>query len=535
MSEQDGTQSSSLQRPTSNKPEVWKAYWKKQDQSWRTEPEIDAERQKYLAEHRSITPNIEQGIYPFREIKLSRADVEWLLATHENGRGPVDWSDEKERNREGLDLRGADMRQEQEVFNGLPLAKLRGGLTFHEYENAPVGQREKAIVLMEGVLLAWAHLEGACLRGALLKRAFLAGTHLEGAYLAEAQLEEASLYEAQLEGANLLKAQLKGVDLRQAQLKGAIFRKAQLEEANLIDAQLEGATFESAQLKGATFTGTHLEGVCLRQAWLEGADLTRAHLEGANLAEAHLKGAVLRKAQLKGADLYWAQLEGVDLRETQLEEANLTDVKLGNEQHIGPRLADVQWGNVNLAVVDWLQMTKLGDEWEAKQEETIFGTKKGKYDRLKGYQAAVRANRQLAIALQNQGLDEAAARFAYRAKILQRKVLWKQRSFWRWFGSAMLALLAGYGYRMGRILVAYLFIVLLCAVAYFVLGMYYQPHLSFLEAVLTSVTAFHGRVFSEPFLQPGEPQIWVTAFEAVAGLVIEGVFIAMLTQKFFGK
>ena len=55
------------------------------------------------------------------------------------------------------------------------------------------------------------------------------------------------------------------------------------------------------------------------------------------------------------------------------------------------------------------------------------------------------------------------------------------------------------------------------------------------EAVLTSVTAFHGRVFSEPFLHPDEPQLWVTAFEAIAGLVIEGVFIAMLTQKFFGK
>ncbi len=88
---------------------------------------------------------------------------------------------------------------------------------------------------------------------------------------------------------------------------------------------------------------------------------------------------------------------------------------------------------------------------------------------------------------------------------------------------------------MWRILAAYLFIVLLCAVAYFVLGLYYEPHLSFLEAVLTSITAFHGRVFSEPFLRPDEPQLWVTAFEAVTGLVIEDVFIAMLTQRFFGK
>jgi hypothetical protein len=99
----------------------------------------------------------------------------------------------------------------------------------------------------------------------------------------------------------------------------------------------------------------------------------------------------------------------------------------------------------------------------------------------------------------------------------------------------ILALLAGYGYRMGRIIVAYLLIIMICAGAYFVLGMFYEPHLSFLDAILTSVTAFHGRVFSEPFLRPGDPQLWVTAFEAVAGLVVEGVFIAMLTQRFFGK
>jgi hypothetical protein len=106
---------------------------------------------------------------------------------------------------------------------------------------------------------------------------------------------------------------------------------------------------------------------------------------------------------------------------------------------------------------------------------------------------------------------------------------------WKWLGSAILALLAGYGYRMWRILVAYAIIVLLCAGAYYVLGIYYEPHLSFLDALLTSITAFHGRVFSEPFLHSGIPQLWVTAFEAVMGLVVEGVFIAMLAQKFFGK
>src|SRR5213082_3520040 len=104
MSEQNSTRATTIQRPPTNDPEAWKAYWKAQGQPWRTEPEIDAERQTYLAERRAITPDIRQGIYPFKAIepKLTRADVEWLLATHESSsmRGPVDWEDERQQQRE---------------------------------------------------------------------------------------------------------------------------------------------------------------------------------------------------------------------------------------------------------------------------------------------------------------------------------------------------------------------------------------------------------------------------------------------------
>ena len=109
MSEQDGTQATPAQAILDR--ESRKTYWAGQGQPWRTEPEIAAERQDYLAGRRAIPPDFKQGIYPFRDIALSRADVEWLLATHENGRGPVDWSDESQRARTGLDLRGADLRR----------------------------------------------------------------------------------------------------------------------------------------------------------------------------------------------------------------------------------------------------------------------------------------------------------------------------------------------------------------------------------------------------------------------------------------
>lgn len=140
MTDQDNGQVSTLQRPISDDPEVWKAYWKQQGWPWRTEPEIDTERQKYLAERRAIKSDIEKGIYPFKEIepKLTRADVEWLLATHENGRGPVDWSDKSQRERKGLDLRSADLQNVN--LSRLPLACMIGGLSRKEWLRSTLGQ-----------------------------------------------------------------------------------------------------------------------------------------------------------------------------------------------------------------------------------------------------------------------------------------------------------------------------------------------------------------------------------------------------------
>src|SRR6266581_2870389 len=91
-------------------PEEWRQHWQSQGQPWSTEPEIDAKRQEELSKRRAIIPDIEKGIYPFKGMKLSRADIEWLLTTHENGRGPVNWSNEIERKRRGIDVRGADLR-----------------------------------------------------------------------------------------------------------------------------------------------------------------------------------------------------------------------------------------------------------------------------------------------------------------------------------------------------------------------------------------------------------------------------------------
>src|SRR5260370_1219527 len=200
--------------PTS--PEEWRIHWQKQNQLWRTEPEVPLARQKELSKHRAIIPNIEKGLYPFKGMLLNRADVEWLLATHENGRGPVDWSDEKQRNRKGLDLRGADLRYAD--LQKLPLARLRGALTWRESPDLTKEQRRAAEVLLEDANLKQTHLEGAILAGVHLEKADLGRTRLEGAYLIRAHLEGAGLSEVHLERANLTGAYMERALLRRTDL-----------------------------------------------------------------------------------------------------------------------------------------------------------------------------------------------------------------------------------------------------------------------------------------------------------------------------
>ncbi|HEV2580027.1 MAG TPA: pentapeptide repeat-containing protein [Ktedonobacteraceae bacterium] len=420
----------------------WAARWQALGQPWRIEPEISLERQRHLAERRLITPDIIQGVYPFKDIALTRADVEWLLATHEDGRGPVDWSDERQRGREGLDLRGADLRRVD--LQNLPLACTVADVTWSRYVDLTDEQH------------------------------FMAAIHLEG-----------------------------------ADLKGA---------------HLEGARLEFAHLDGADVRNAHLEQATLGRAFFIGAYMASAHLEGAGFYSAHLDEAFLWDAYLQGAVLI----------STHLEAARLDRVKLADAQGVAARLIDIRWGDVNLGVVDWSQVKMLGDEHIARQSEQD-GKIKDNATRLAEYETAVRANRQLAVVLQGQGLNEISTYFAYRAQVLQREVLRRRRKAGQFLFSGFLDILAGYGYKPGRSVVAYLLVIAAFALAYALLGHTVHPVITPLGAVIFSVTSFHGRGFFPGGIPLDDPITVFAAAEAVIGLIIEISFIATFTQRFFGK
>ena len=111
----------------------------------RTEPEIGVERQEQLARCLATTPDITHSIYPFKGMKLSRADVEWLISALTKESGPGDSGDEHRKVLPGLDLRGADLRYAD--LHALPLAHLLGSLTREEWDEATAEQRAAAAVL----------------------------------------------------------------------------------------------------------------------------------------------------------------------------------------------------------------------------------------------------------------------------------------------------------------------------------------------------------------------------------------------------
>lgn len=534
--------------------------WAAKGQPWRTQPEIDAARQQQLAAQRAATGAAAGQPYPFAGAALSRADVEWLLATHENGRGPVEWDDPTQRERVGLDLRGAALHQVD--LSGLPLARLRAG------GKRPLGYDRPPNDAPDVINLSYSNLTGAHLEGAELAEADLTGATLEGARLVEALLTNAQLLGVRATGAHFDRATLTNTalvsaKLNEASLAGVQAHEALFESATLRDARFSGADLSDTDFVGADLSGATLDGANCRRAGfmkaaveslspfrhpailqgasLVGADLTEARLDDVTLAGARLRGAALVNAHLENADLSNADLAGADLRravftvQTRLDGACFVDATYGPA-----RLAGLVWGNADLAGVDWEPLQALGDE-RAMRRRDAHGQRQSHEQRLIATEEAVRANAQLATALTQNGLNEAAARYAYRAQVLQRRLLWRQiiwrGEVWRlgaYVGAALLEALTGYGYRVGRIVVAYLLIVLACAALLFALGLHTGHTLAPQDAFLISLTAFHGRVFSGQFA-PDSPQSWITAIEAIVGLIIESVFIAMLTQRFFGR
>jgi uncharacterized protein YjbI with pentapeptide repeats len=477
MSEQSQTATAYQKRPAPEGYTSWPDYWKAHGMPWRTEPEIDEERQRYLAERQAITADVEKAIYPFFDamnhthIRLDRADVEWLLPEHHRRARRSTVTDgtprpsEQQSERAGLDLRGATLQGAD--LRELPLAGLRAGLTYAERRGEDLQLREHAVV------------------------------------------------------------NLQGADLRKADLQGAVFSRAHCQDALFRECNLSRADFFWAQLQGVTFTEARLDGAHLNYAFLD--------------AKTYFGRVILTST---AAGPCW--------------------------------LGGIRWGEADVSVVEWSQLKELGEERDARRfkakpftppvarvsrrkvrTERNEHNKKQANAHVEAFQVAVRANRQVAGVLRRQGLNEDADSFSLRAQRMQRVVLRLQRRRIRHIGSFLLDLTSGYGYKPLRSLYTYIVTIAVFALLFWcvtngvsltaggfthlitLLGMSTPPpsteHLQGYEAVVVSMTSFHGRGFFQPVQSPGDKVAILAAMEAFFGLLLEIVLIATFTQRFFAR
>ena len=337
--------------------------------------------------------------------------------------------------------------------------------------------------------------------------------HWSMAYDLSKDVQRANLSSANLSSANLSGANLSGADLYSANLSGADLTSANLSGANLSRADLR------ANLSGANLRNANLSGADLTSADLSGADLTSANLSGANLTKADLSGANLTKANSSGAYLTRALMNA---------ETELDDIHLDTHTTV----FGVRWNGAPLDGIPWEHAPQLGDE---PTREVL--AKRGRTEWVAIYRNAMRAYHGLTVALRDQGLSDAASTYRLRELAMERKALQASRNVGGWVLNVLLGGVAGHGEKPGRALVAYIGIVASFAVLFWGVTNYLDSgaqHLQWYEAAVLSVSSFHGRGFFSSTIQLGDPLAIVAAFEAVAGLFIELVFIATFSRRFLG-
>jgi uncharacterized protein YjbI with pentapeptide repeats len=440
---------------------------------------VDAERESFLLNCLSVEADLSQRLFPFKGVRLERRDIEWLIAFQQGTVSQTEVPGSPRQASGFVDLRGADLRDVD--LSRLNLKGMLGGLSDRERFAASQDIEEAASVDLRGATLFLTDLDGAQLAGARLDEAYMASARLQGACLASA---------------NLTRADLRSAHLEDVMIEGAILDGADLTRIHLERADIRGASFRNADLKFALLMEADL-----REVHFESADLTRTHLEGADL-----------------------RLSFFDIATT------LDRVYFCDKVHGCARLADVHWGDANMALIDWTSIKTLtGKKGEVvhRQSAVTYTAADRRKTTLHDYEEAVRTNRQLAVQLQGQGLNEDAARFSQAAYAVRRRIYLVKRRFLRYLLSALIALLAGYGYAPLRTIAWYIGVISLCALVYAKLG---SP-----DPIVESITAFHGRGFFEEVYAPDSLQYRIAAAEAVIGLVIEVSFIATFTQRFFGR
>ena len=482
-------------------------------------------------------------------------------------------------------MNGQDLR-------GLDLHGLRGGLTPEEWMtvvSAQVRIAEASKTFKDDLPSPPIELfEAAAVK---LQGALLDGANLSGAILNSARLDQARCYGTTFTGAELIYAKLPG-----ARLSGADLKDTVLSHADLYAARLVGAHIEGAQLDWAFLAGTLLNGAFMSASTnLQNAVFGDSEQGFPYLADIRWDGFRLEQITWSNLDETgdeWSAKIAAKavrsrvkkLRASKKRAKKDTDTKVNrlvserrHLRHVPHELSSTNRDSqtsvnngANTRQVAELdkQVRSLKDNLRSRRHELdteILGVRQ---EVMYRYERAARTARQISARLGEEAMTDVSKRFGYEAERLRRKALRYQlrspgvfidepsnNKVVHWirqlaircrvrFGllgafalSSILWALSGYGYKPVRAIIAYFTVILTFAAGYLWLG-----DLPFWPAALTySVTSFHGRGFEQFFpgisttLHQQQALVTLAAGEAIVGLLVEIVFIATFTKRFFER
>lgn len=280
------------------------------------------------------------------------------------------------------------------------------------------------------------------------------------------------------------------------------------------------------KLQDQAKNGISLVGYSLKRAELMELNLvhndskTGHDLSYADLYHANLRGAHLFHVDLHGASLMKADLENANLHCANLEYCNLLGVKLTNA-----RIENVSWGKKLIQEKNADKACREGDH------ETM----------LDSLEQAEEIYRNLRKTAENQGLFELSGYFFYKEMVMRRYQL-PRFSFQRGV-STLVDWFCGYGERPLNVVVFSLFLIGVCTIIYFVMGLasnghplqvnlsasLYSNFITFLECLYFSVVTFttlgYGDIVPIGSTRP------VAALQAFTGNFTIALFVVVFVKK----
>lgn len=306
---------------------------------------------------------------------------------------------------------------------------------------------------------------------------------------------------------------------------------------------LRGLPLDGLKCEGTSFYGSNFCKTDISESQLINSDFELANLSEINFFSVDFGGSSFINSDLSGSSFAWVDIGGADFYGADLSGAQMNSISIDTDEYAPPLFHRAILTDANLTGVEWSKLRYVGEEEDAIEEckNTNIDINK----RLGHYEKCHITYNQLFIALQQQGIVEDAARFAYRAKICKRKELYYQmlteKSFWQriktfflWLWSWIFWLIVGYGYRPLNIFLWYAGIISIFWLSY----LFLEPtSFTWITALGESMNVFHGRGVAPNIAGLSYPGWFygLTIVEGFLGLIIEAMFIATLFQKLFGK